>query len=439
MSGAIVGLLLVALAIGVIVWFSRSDRYSLPTGYGGDLRQFRQNGRKWALLAGVLIVASIPVGVSWFGYKGTHLPNKLLPGVPFTDKWLLVGCLAGVYAIAAIGLNLLIGNTGQISLGHSAFIATGSFALGFFGHQLTSGEERGLLNIGVKLDGVFVLILAAIVGGLVSAAIGPFALRLRGNYLAIVSLVLVLFAQHLIKNWEGMTGGEGNPRTLPSLTFLDIFPNNDGIILRSAEGETNLFDSIFFTNASGSPTDKPGFFWTIWIVVVIAAVLARNLLRSRQGRAMMAVRDRDLSAEVIGVRQMYTKTWAFAISGAFGAVAGALYGSLFDHVNESTFNLAFSIAFVTMIVIGGVGTVSGSIVGALFYAFVPEILLYFQPWLVKNIGFIQDDPAKPGLTIDRFTTMLFGFLLILFLIRFPEGLVGIWRKVKRYAVTWPLG
>jgi ABC-type branched-subunit amino acid transport system permease subunit len=253
MSGALIGLFLVVVAVAAIIWFGRRDRFSLNGSYASDLRQFRPNGRKWALFFGLLVVASLPTGLSWFGYKGTYLPKNLLPGVPFTDKWLLIACIAGVYAIAAIGLNLLIGNTGQISLGHSAFIATGSFALGYFGDKLASSEERGLLNIGIKLDGVFVLILAAIVGGLVSAAIGPFALRLRGNYLAIVSLVLVLFAQHLIKNWEGMTGGEGNPRTLPSLSFLDIFSTNQGIVLRSAEGETNLFDSIFF--ASGSSDD----------------------------------------------------------------------------------------------------------------------------------------------------------------------------------------
>ncbi len=437
MSGALFGIIVVVLAVAGVIWQGQRDRFSLAQDYGDDLRQFRFNGRKWTLLVGAIILGSIPAGMSWLGLGSVHLPRTLLPGVPFTDKWLLVGCLAGIYAIAAMGLNLLIGNTGQISLGHSAFVATGSFALGYLGRSVSSSEERGLLHAGGKFHGLIVLILAAVVGGLVAAAIGPFALRLRGNYLAIVSLVLVLGAQHLIKNWVGMTGGEGNPRTLPALDFT-IFPNRN-IQLRADDGATTFFDSIFFANDSGSPTDKPGYFWAIWVFVGIAAILARNLLRSRQGRAMMAVRDRDLSAEVIGVRQMYTKTWAFAISGAFGALAGALYGSLFDHVNESSFNLAFSIAFVTMIVIGGVGTVTGSIVGAVIYAFLPEVLLHFQDWFTDKLPFIQEDPAKRGLTIDRFTTILWGVLLILFLIRYPEGLVGIWRKVKRTFASWPLG
>ncbi len=436
MSGALLGLLLLALTSAGLIWWSVRDRSAYVTNYASDLRQFRPNGRKWMALVGLLTMISIPVGSSWIGYKGFHLPNGFLPGTPFNDRWLLVACIAGVYAIAAMGLNMLIGNAGQISLGHAAFVSVGAFALGFFGRSIATNSERGLLHAGNGFHGLLVLAFSAILGGLVAAAIGPFALRLRGNYLAIVSFALVFVAQHLVKNWNGMTGGEGNPRTLPALDFT-LLPGKT-VTLRDSSGSTNFFDTFFSSNSSGNATDKPGYFWTIWIVVAVMALFARNLLRSRHGRAMMAVRDRDLSAEVIGVRQMYTKTWAFAISGAYGAVAGCLYGSLFDHVNESTFNLAFSIAFVTMIVIGGVGTVPGSIVGALFYVFTQEFLLYFQDGLQQNLPFIQSDPAKSGLTIDRFTLLLFGFLLIVFLIRYPEGLMGMWRKIKRYAMTWPL-
>jgi branched-chain amino acid transport system permease protein len=440
MSGALLTLFALAIVVGLIIWRSQRDVFSLPAGYGDDVRQFRANGRKWALLAGSMMLISVPIGWSWLGYKSFHLPRTFFPGMPFTDKWLLTACTAGVWAIAAMGLNLLIGNTGQISLGHSAFLAVGAFSLGYFGTNLESGKEAGLLNIGLSgngLHGIIVLILAAVCGGLVAAAIGPFALRLRGNYLAIVSLVLVLGAQHLINTWVGLTGGEGNPRELPTFNFG--FTASKPITLRAEEdGATNLLDSWFGATQAGSATDKPGYFWTIWIVVAIMAMLARNLLRSRQGRAMMAVRDRDLSAEVIGVRQMYTKTWAFAVSGGFASLAGALYASLYGHVNKDSFALTVAIGFVTMIVIGGVGTVAGSIVGAMVYVFVPDILDYFEPTLTKALPFIQSDPAKRGLTIDRFTNILFGLLVIIFLIFFPEGLVGIWRKVKRYAITWPL-
>ncbi len=435
MSGAIVGLLAVALWVGFIVWRSRHDAFSLPKSYGDGLRQFRPNARKWALLAAALMVGSIPVGWSWLGYGSVHLPKTLMPGMPFNETWLLVFCTAGVWAIAAMGLNLLIGNTGQISLGHSAFLAIGSFGLGYFGNRVESSQTNGLLHVGLNLHGAIVLLIATVAGGVVAAAIGPFALRLRGNYLAIVSLVLVFAAQHLVNTWEGLTGGEGNPRELPSLNFgTQAKP----VWLRDESGATNLFDSIFFANRSDNPTEKPGYFWAIWILVAVMAVLAKNLLQSRQGRAMMAVRDRDLSAEVIGVRQMYTKTWAFAISGAYGSLAGALYGSLYGRVNRESFALTVAIAFVTMIVIGGVGSVAGSIVGALVFTMIPDLLNHFEPTLTKWLPFIQTDPAKSGLTIDRFTNMLFGVMVIVFLIYFPEGIVGIWRRIKRYAVNWPL-
>ncbi len=435
MSGGFLGIALLLGAAALIVWASRRDARLLVSRYADDVRQFRPNGRKWMLLVGALIVASIPVGWSWLGVGSAHVPRGFFPGMPFTDRWMLVASTAGIWAIAAIGLNLLIGNTGQISLGHSAFLAIGSFSLGYFGTEVESSKANGLLNIGFGLHGLLVLFIATVIGGVVAAAIGPFALRLRGNYLAIVSLVLVFTAQHMVKNWASLTGGEGNPRSLPSINFG---AGESPVWLRDETGATNIFNSFFFGTPSGGATDKPGYFWTIWILVAVVAVAARNLLRSRQGRAMMAVRDRDLSAEVIGVRQMYTKTWAFAISGAMGSLAGAMYGSLFGSVNADSFALTIAIGFVTMIVIGGVGSVAGGILGAVVYTFVPELLKYFEPSINQKLSFIQSDPAKPGLTVGRFTDILFGVVVIVFLIYFPAGLVGIWSRLKRYALTWPL-
>jgi branched-chain amino acid transport system permease protein len=246
-----------------------------------------------------------------------------------------------------------------------------------------------------------------------------------------------LASQHIVKNWDSMTGGEGNPRTIPAPDFK-IVPKSflpedvSGTIdLRADDGSASFFDSIF-------PNDKAAHFWTIWFLVVVIAVIARNLIRTRQGRAMMAVRDRDLSAEVIGVRQMYTKTWAFAVCGGLGALAGALYGSLLGLVNESSFNLIFSISFVVMIVVGGVGSVAGAIVGAVFYAFLRDILTHFDANL-KKLPFIQENDAMAGLTVGRFIEIIYALLLILFLIYYPEGLMGMWRRTKRYLMTWPLG
>jgi branched-chain amino acid transport system permease protein len=412
-----------AIAIAATAWLSIRDmRGRLAGSYAGDVRQFRTTGRKVALLAAILCWISVPIGWSWIGFKGLHLSNQFLPGMPFSDKWLFVMCQAGAFAIAAIGLNLLIGNTGQISLGHSAFLYVGTFALAYFTADLKVG--------GKPLPSIVGILLAMVCGALVATAIGPFALRLRGNYLAIVSLVLVFGAEHLVRNWDTLTGGEGNPRAIPPLSFT-LWPNHN-IVLRSPDdGSTVIFDRFFLS-------DKAGYFWVMWLGVAVCAVLARNLLRSRQGRAMMSVRDRDLSAEVIGVRQMYTKTWAFAVSGAMGALSGALYGSFLGQVNPTSFGASFSIAFVIMLVIGGVGTPSGAVVGAFLYAGIVEAITYHQKFLA-NIPFVQTDRAKKGLTLDYIPTLLYGVFTVLFLIFFPAGIMGLWGRLRQYLRTWPLG
>jgi branched-chain amino acid transport system permease protein len=413
----------VAAVIAATVVLGRRDaRLRTVADYAADVRQFRGNGTKIALLVAAFVWISIPIGWSWLGIKGVHLPNGFMPGMPFNEKWLFVMCQAGVFAIAAIGLNLLIGNTGQISLGHTAFLYIGTFSLAYFGADFELG--------GRPLPSIVAIVLAVVVGALVAAAIGPFALRLRGNYLAIVSLVLVFGVEHLVRNWDTLTGGEGNPRAVPPLQFT-IWPDHN-VVLRSAEdGSTVIFDRLYYA-------DKVGYFWVIWLCVGITALLARNLLRSRQGRAMMSVRDRDLSAEVIGVRQMYTKTWAFAVSGGMGALAGALYGSFLGRVNPTSFGVSLSITFVAMLVIGGVGSVSGSVLGAMLYALSFEVIRYHQEFLSK-LPLVQTDLGKKGLNTENLPPMLFGLFTVIFLIRYPAGLAGMWARARQYFRTWPLG
>ena len=183
---------------------------------------------------------------------------------------------------------------------------------------------------------------------------------------------------------------------------------------------------------------KQGYFWLTWIIVGLVVLVARNLLRSRHGRAMMAVRDRDLSAEVIGVRQMYTKTGAFALSGAFAAVAGALYASHLSSVQPASFGLGFSILFVAMIVVGGVGSVFGSVLGAFAIAGLFDAIRSLEP-VLKHLPLIQLDPGQRGLSLSILSTGIYGLLLVLFLVSFPTGLAGLWLRVRRYFSTWPFG
>jgi branched-chain amino acid transport system permease protein len=424
MSGAFLTVAMIAAAAIAMVWWARRDATRrLVTSYAGDHRRFQTMGSKVGLVIGALTFISIPIGFSWFGIGSFHLPNEFIPGLPMNEKWLTTFIYAGVYALGAIGLNLLIGNTGQISLGHAAFISLGAYSTGYFGVDL----------LDANLPSWIWLVIAAVLGALLSAVIGPFALRLRGNYLAMVSLFLVFLAEHVSKNWESMTGGDVAPRTdLPGFHFT-VWPGKLIEFKSKDTSETIFFDNFFF-NA------KQGYFWLVWTVVLVVVLLARNLLRSRQGRAMMAVRDRDLSAEVIGVEQRYTKTWAFAVSGACAALAGALYGSFLGNVNPSSFNLNFSINFVAMIIIGGVGSLLGSVLGAIAFAvFFDAIKTLFetQQKLLQHLPGVQTDPAKRGFTFLVFTDFFYGLLIILFLRFFPLGLVGVWHRLRRWLRTFP--
>ncbi len=434
MSGALftVAAMLTFGAVGVGLWWRDSQR-SMPKGYGDHLGLFRTGGRKLGLAIGMLLYLAVPYGMSWIGLGSNndvarpHVPTDLLPGFPLGPGWLNIMCQAGYLAIGGIGLNLLIGNTGQVSLGHSAFLAVGTFTMTVLANGLL--RKDGTPGGQLVPHGVLWLVAAVVVGAAVSAAVGPFALRLRGNYLAMVSLFLVFFAEHLVKNWNAVTGGAGAPRTDIPKVNLTVWPGHG---IYPAEGQDSEIFGFF------KYSKEQVYFWIIWAVVAICALIAVNLLRSRQGRAMMAVRDRDLSSEVIGVRQMYTKTMAFAVAGGLGSLAGALRGSFDGFANPERFALPFSILFVAVIIIGGVGSVSGSVLGAIAVAGLPQVLEDLKPQLLK-IPFVEANPAKPGLTLENLRNLVYGLVIVLFLIFFPEGLAGLWRKTKRYFQTWPFG
>lgn len=420
MSGALLTVVgLVAATMLLVVWARRDLAHGLVVRYTQEHRRFRTVGSKVGLAVFALLLISAPIGFSWVGIGSVHLPHAFLPGLPLNEKWLYVGILAAVYTIGAIGMNLLIGNTGQISLGHSGFISLGAYSTGYFGVDFKP--------FGHHIPSLLWLLIAAVLGGVIGAVIGPFALRLRGNYLAMVSILLVVGAQHIAKNWTSMTGGDANPRNdLPSFV-LTVWP---GKSIRFKDGaDSNFFDRFF-------PTSTAAYFWLCWVVAIVAVVLGRNLLRSRQGRAMMAVRDRDLSAEIIGVRQMYTKTWAFAVSGGFAAAAGAVYASFLGTVQPAEFALDFSILFIVMIVIGGVGSVYGSVLGAITVAVLRDAIKSAEG-ILQHLPGIQLNPAKRGITLEILSSLIYGLMLILFLIRVPTGLAGLWSRVRRYFASWP--
>jgi branched-chain amino acid transport system permease protein len=316
-----------------------------------------------------------------------------------TDRWLYTLEFAAVLALGGIGLNLLTGFTGQVSLGQAAFVGVGAYVTAWFGVQ----QELSMATW---------LPLAALAGALVGALVGPFALRLRGEHLVVVTLGLLFVGEHLWNNWEGVTGGgfgtsTAAPLDLGSLRFehLRLF------------GETYSRDQ--------------GSFWLVWGVVGIGALLAGNLVRSRTGRAMQAVRDRDVAAEVLGISAARYKIGAFACAGAYGAVAGALFGALQQFVDPSQFGgvrgLFLSIQFVAVIVIGGLGSVSGGIAGAVVIAS-SQLLIRDYGQHIPIAGWHVGGQAL--LPAEVFDQVVYGLLIIGFLLFEPKGMAGLARRAR---------
>ena len=317
------------------------------------------------------------------------------------DFWITVLIYAGIAAVGAIGLNILTGFTGQISLGHAFFLGVGAYAAAVL-------AGRGGLPFPLWLIG------AAAIGGVIGGLVGPFALRLRGHYLAIVSLGLLFLGNHVFEHWTSVTGGlTGRAISAPI-----------------AIGPISL-DNLA---AVGIPLSRnQGFFYFTWLVVGVLALAAKNLLRTRPGRALQAVRDRDQAAEVIGVSLVHWKVGAFVVSSGYAACAGAMYAAFARYVSPLDWSLFLSIQYVAMIVVGGIGSVAGAILGALFLTLLPRLVEAGS----GRLPFLANTGSGGGITVFTLNQMLFGLLIIGFLLWEPMGLIELWRRLKRYFASWP--
>jgi branched-chain amino acid transport system permease protein len=353
----------------------------LRTGYADEIALFRGVGG-WAIVVGLAIL---------------YFATPLL----IDDFWLSVLNFTAIAAVAAIGLNLLTGLTGQVSLGHAFFLGLGAYTAGYLGGDL-------------KLPVLVWLPAAGFIGAAVGLLVGPFALRLRGLYLAIVTLGLVFVGEHLFLNLRQITGGpQGRAITSPIVGGLNF-----------ADLHTSL----------GLPlTREQSFFLFVVPLLGLAAVAAKNIARSRPGRAFQAIRDREIAAAIIGVDRAQSKVGAFAVSSFYAAAAGALYGSYLRHITPGQFDLGGSIQYVAMIIVGGIGTIYGSIAGAFFVVLVPRVVEALSP----AIPFVSHSAAGAGITVFVLNQLLFGLLIVLFLVFEPLGLAGIWARVRTYVKTWP--
>jgi branched-chain amino acid transport system permease protein len=315
--------------------------------------------------------------------------------------------LAGAYvlAIGAIGLNIVTGYAGQVSLGHAFFVAIGAYTA-----AALSGPPGGK-NLGLGLAEIWIWLPAA---GLVAAVAGvlvaPLATRLRGLYLAVVTLGLVFLGEHVFKEWKALTGGPGVGREAAVPQLFGVRLDQDGPL----------------------GTREQLLYLTMLVLLVGFAVAARNLARSRVGRAFAAIRDRDIAAQVIGVPLTRYKVLAFGISSFYAGCAGGLLYTLSGYVEPGSFSLLLSVQFIAMVLIGGAATVSGSIAGALFISLLQPVTRAL-PSLLPLIS--ADTTQTPN--VFQVETVLYGLLIVLFLIFEPRGLFGLWIRVRNYWKSWP--
>jgi branched-chain amino acid transport system permease protein len=296
-----------------------------------------------------------------------------------------------IAVVGALGLNILVGYTGQISIGHGAFMSVGAYTAA---------------NLVVHLGAPFWVTVPA--GGLMAALIGAVvgipSLRIKGIYLAIATLAAQLIIEWTINHVPAISGGVQASIQVPR-------PSLFGTQLKS---QTQLY--LF-----------------LMAFAVLAIVATSNLVRSRIGRAFIAVRDQDVAAEIIGINTFRYKLWAFAISSFYAGVTGVLYTYYLGIANYEQFQITVSIDYLAMVIIGGLGSVLGSILGAIFVTLLPIVTRSF----LETFGGLIFSQADLANMIPNLRLILFGGLIIFFLVVEPEGLNRLWRNIRNYFRVWP--
>jgi len=336
-------------------------RFIFKTDYDQDIRLFKHAGQVfwYGLLAAALLVA----------------PHVLDEYVMSQMHFVLI------YSIVGLGLMLLVGFTGQISLGHAAFLAVGAYT------------EALLQAKGIPF---FVsLPCAALFSAVLGLIVGLPALRLKGIYLAIATLAFNVIVEEVITRWESLTGGNSGQHLKP----IEVF---------------------------GFKLASDASFYYLCLALTILSILAMlNLLRSPTGRAFVAIRDSEISASCMGVNLAKYKTLSFAISAALTGIGGALYAHKVTFISPEQFTLLQSIELVTIVILGGVGSLHGAVLGAAFLIVLPQLIAVAKDYLPSSVG-------GSGLQ-----AVVFGLVLIGFIVFEPLGLYGRWLKVRTWLELFP--
>ena len=337
-------------------------RFIFKTSYEQDIRLARHGGHVFWYSALLLLLALAP----WI----------------FPEYWLAQLTFVLIYSVVGLGLMLLAGFTGLFSIGHAAFLGVGAYT------------QAVLTNAGLPFP------LALLFAGLLSAAVGVVvglpALRVKGIYLGIATLSFGFIVEEVLARWESVTGG------------------NAGVHLKAP--------AMF-----GWKLESGTEFYFLCLVITVTATLAiLNLLRSSTGRAFVAIRDSEISAQSMGIHLARYKTLSFALSAALAGIGGALYAHKLQFISPDQFNILQSIDLLLMVVIGGLGSVHGAFLGAIFLITMPQAIALVKDWLPATIG------QAPGLQAVVYGAVLIGFVLFE-----PMGLYGRWLKVRTWFQMFP--
>jgi branched-chain amino acid transport system permease protein len=362
------------------------------SSYAADQAIFPIAQDRWfvaALLLAAYFVPPLFFGPYWF--------NAIL--IPFL-----------IFCMAALGLNILVGYCGQISLGTGGFMAVGAYA----SYKLTTVffPDLGM---------IFIFLLSGLVAAAVGVLFGLPSLRIKGFYLAVATLAAQFFLTWLFNKvpWFYNYNSNGTIESPPRTLFGSLMEPGGAL-------EQLSYLNPLVTSPRASPETKYLFALTL---VILFALIAKNLVRGRIGRSWMAIRDMDIAAELIGIRPMQTKLLAFAISSFYCGIAGAMLLNLYlNSVETQAFAINVSFDVLFMIIIGGLASIMGSFLGAAFIVLMPIFLTNFLP----AIGLPIDTATQRHIEL-----MLFGGLMIFFLIVEPHGFARLWQIAKEKLRLWP--
>ena len=338
------------------------------TSYTKDMAIFDSRFSRWALALFVLALLTVPLYASSY--------------------WMDVVNRVGIAIIGAVGLNILTGFTGQISLGNAAFMAVGAYTTAYLGGHAA------------ELPFVVTILLSGMVAAIVGMVFGVPSLRLKGLYLAMATLAAHFIIEFGATHWNDVTGGVAGVSVAPA-SFLRY----------SLDTDSKLFYLIFG-------------------LVFFLVFFAKNLFRTKVGKAFVAIRDQDISAEVMGVNLFKYKLMSFGVSSFYVGVAGSLLAYQAKYISPENFPITLAIDYLGMIIIGGLGSILGSILGVIFITCLPELL---------RLGASSLSGTFPSL-VGLFASLklgVFGLAIVLFLVFEPDGMAERWQKIKTYWRLYP--